>query len=190
MTVDELFSELSVHMIKGMMLHEQMANYYHFLGLEGYKKCHEYHYISESLTFRKLNCFYVEQYNKLIPNVKIENTDIIPNNWYNHVRQDVDTNTKRNAIQSGLVKWVKWEKDTKVLLEQTYRDLIDIDEVAGALFISEMIKDVCEEIKDAEQYHLNKESIAYDMIQIIDEQKKDSSKYSKKIKECINQYFE
>ena len=35
MTVEEIYAELSAHMIKGIMMHEQLANYYDFLGLEG-----------------------------------------------------------------------------------------------------------------------------------------------------------
>ena len=40
MTVDEIFSKLSGHMIKGLMIHDQMSDYYDFLSLRGYKRCH------------------------------------------------------------------------------------------------------------------------------------------------------
>ena len=39
MTVDEVFSRLTAHMVKGFMMHDQMATAYNFLGLKGYKKC-------------------------------------------------------------------------------------------------------------------------------------------------------
>ena len=44
MTIDEIFAELGAHMIKGLMIHNQMMVYYDFLYLPGYSKCHEYHY--------------------------------------------------------------------------------------------------------------------------------------------------
>ena len=31
MTLEEIYSELSAHMIKGLMIHDQMSNYYCFL---------------------------------------------------------------------------------------------------------------------------------------------------------------
>ena len=48
MTVEEIFSKISQRMIGGLMFHEQMSNYYDFLNLRGYKKCHEYHYLEET----------------------------------------------------------------------------------------------------------------------------------------------
>ena len=40
MTVEEIFKNLANHMIKGLILHSELANYYDFLNLTGYKKCH------------------------------------------------------------------------------------------------------------------------------------------------------
>ena len=34
MTVEEIFKELATHALKGMMVHEEMCNYYDFLGLK------------------------------------------------------------------------------------------------------------------------------------------------------------
>ena len=31
MTVEEIFRDLSAHMVKGVMIHEQLADYYDFL---------------------------------------------------------------------------------------------------------------------------------------------------------------
>ena len=47
MTCEEIFTNLAEHQIKGMMVHEQLANYYDFLGLPGYRNCHEYHFMKE-----------------------------------------------------------------------------------------------------------------------------------------------
>ena len=54
MTSEEIFSHLSSHMIKGLMIHDQLASAYKFLNLCGYSKCHEYHYFEESRTYRCL----------------------------------------------------------------------------------------------------------------------------------------
>ena len=35
MTVEQIYSELAAHKIKGMMMHENLANYYDFLSLRG-----------------------------------------------------------------------------------------------------------------------------------------------------------
>ena len=54
MTVEEIFSKVSAHMIKGMMIHDQLASYYDFLNLHGFKRCHDYHYNKEAKAYRAL----------------------------------------------------------------------------------------------------------------------------------------
>lgn len=169
-------------MIEGLMIHEELANYYDFLGLEGYKRCHEYHYIMETLNYRSLCRYFINHHNMLIPDTKVDTPDVIPESWYSHTRDDVDSATKKNAVKSGLVKWVTWERETKKLYEQMYKELMEIGEVASAMKIKEFICDVDCELKKAERYWLNKEAIGYDMVQIIDEQKRKHDKYKKKMK--------
>ena len=183
MTVDEIFAEVSAHMVKGMMVHESMANYYDFLGLCGYKRCHEYHYLKETLAHRALNRYFINHHNKLVPYRKIDDPEIIPETWYGRVRQDADANTKKNGVRNGLAKWVDWEKDTKKLYEQMYKELMDIGEVASAMKFKELICDVDHELKNAERYQLNKEATNYDINGIIAEQRKKHNKYEKMMKE-------
>ena len=153
------------------MIHEQLANYYDFLGLEGYKRCHEYHMLKEMCGQRSLNRYYINHYNKLIPEQQIDSPEIIPAGWYQHKRSDVDTATKKNSVKSGLTKWVEWERSTKLLYQKLYSELMNLDEVAGALKVKEFIYDVDCELKKAERYWLNKEATGYDINGIISEQK-------------------
>lgn len=183
MTVEQIFQKIIDHMVKGLMVHEQLANYYDFLGLSGYKKCHEYHYYKESCEYRELYHFYISTYNRLLPEMQFDNPNVIPSSWIGYTRQMVDTKTKRNAIQEGLNKWVSWETETKAMLEQMYKELIAIDEVYAASKISEMICDVAKELKTAEQYQLNKIANGYDIVSIIEEQKILHKKYKTLIKE-------
>ena len=182
MTVEEVFSKVAIRMIEGLMFHEEMANYYEFLGLYGYAECHEYHYLDESCHFHKLSKYYITHYNKLLPELKAEDPEVIPSTWYKYSRMDVDTNTIRSSVKTGLEKWVKWESDTKKLYEAMYKELINLDEGAAALKIAELVEDVSKELKHATQYHLNKKAIDYDIITIIDEQNCEKSKYEAKMR--------
>lgn len=186
MTLEDIYAEISAHMIKGLMIHEQFANYYDFLGLCGYKKCHEYHYYEESCNFRKLNSYFINHHNKLIPYKEFENPSIIPSKWYAHERGDVDFGTRKAAIRDGMIKWVEWEKQTKILYEQMYKTLVENDEVASATFVEELIRDVDYELAEAEMYYINKEAIGYDIVSIIEEQKSLEKTYIKKICKCID----
>ena len=177
MTVDEVFTKISSHMIEGLMFHSQMAEYYQFLGLPGYCQCHEYHYLEETRSYHKIIIDYITCFNKLLPAGKANDPGLIPANWYKYTRTDVDVNTKRTSVKSGLEKWVAWEKETKTLYQQMHQELIKLGEIAAALKVEELIEDVTEELKEAEQYLLNKKATDYDMVDIVEEQKKEKEYY-------------
>lgn len=80
--------------------------------------------------------------------------------------------TKQNAIKTGLEYWVNWELDTYDFYQQIHKNLIELNLVADAEKVKDLILDVQEEITTATQYHLNKIATNYDMTDIIEEQDK------------------
>lgn len=181
MTVEEIFKGLIAHQLKGVMIHEEFADYYAFLGLNGYKRCHEYHFMRELCAYRKLCKYYISHYNRLLPHVEIENPEVIPDNWHNYTREDVEPSTKKNAVKSGLVKWVEWERETKKLYEKAYKELLELGEIATTCIVKEIIVDVDCELKKAEGYLLNKYTLGFDLSDIISEQKPKHDSYKRKI---------
>ena len=168
--MEEIFATLLTHAAKGLNIHNQLANAFGFLNLKGYQKCHEYHFLEESHDYRELQDFILTVYNKLIPETQPESLTIIPPNWYKYVKADVDVGTKRAAIRDLTLKWVEWEEETNKLLEKSYKDLMDVGAVSGALKISDMLRENCKELDYAREMFLNLEAIGYDMSLIIDEQ--------------------
>ena len=79
-TVEDIFSDLAAHMIKGLMVHDQMASYYDFLNLSTYATRHELHYEQENKSYFCLKHYYLKHHKKLIKEQKIENPEIIPVN--------------------------------------------------------------------------------------------------------------
>lgn len=183
MTPEQIFGEILNHMVKGLMVHEQLANYYDFLGFQGYRQCHEYHFLIESKSYRKLCHYYTKKYNQVLPEFRFETPDVIPTSWRGYYRQQVDSQTKQKAVRDGLDLWVNWEEDTCALYEQMYKELSNLGEYAASIKVSDLIKEVECELQKAEQYRLNKLSIDYDMNTIIEEQKSLHNKYETKCKE-------
>lgn len=62
---DAIFSEINSRFVAAIMMHGQMADYFDFLGLKGYKRIHEYQHIAESLERRKVCRYYIERHGKL-----------------------------------------------------------------------------------------------------------------------------
>lgn len=182
MTAQEIFYQIINHMLEGMMVHEQLANYFDFLALNGYKCCHDYHYIEETLAHRELQRYYIEHFNKLLSEPQPNIIQVIPPDWYKHIRQDVDGNTMRESIQNGMLAWRNWEYETKKLYEKSYNDLISIGEVAAAEKVKELVTDVDEELVEAEGMHLEVLKINLDLSVIIPAQKELCKEYCKKKK--------
>lgn len=181
MVVEEIFAKLKNHMIEGMVFHDQMAQYYDFLSLKGYKRCHEYHYFTETLGYRKLCRYFMNHYHMFIPWEEMDNPRAIPDSWYRYTRQEVDTGTKKSAVKSGIEKWVKWEKDTKNLYQEMYQELVGIGEIAAAQKIMCYICDVDCELKHVERKHLDLESIGYDLPTIVMRQHEIHDMYKEKL---------
>lgn len=168
--VSEIYADISAHQIKGLMVHSQLADYYRFIGLDKYADCHEKHYDKENCNWRKLSKYYIRHFNKLIEEKSIDNPDVIPKEWFNVTRQDVDTNTKRRAVESGLKIWVDWETETKKLYEQAFSELMSLNEVAAAMNMKKYLCAVDHELAEAQEWWLNKKAVNYEISYIIGEQ--------------------
>ena len=180
--VEKVFSSLFAHMRKGIQMHDQLTYAFGFLNLLGYKKCQEYHTFEELNNFYKAREFFLENHSKLLVEETYEPIEVIPANWYKHVRENVDVNTKRSAIKDLTKIWVEWEKETKHFLEEKYKELYEMGEILCAIKVAEMIKEVRDELKLAREKQINLDSIGYDISLIVDEQSALYDKYEEKIK--------
>ena len=217
-----LYSELINRMKQGVELHEQLADYYAFLNLHGYQKCHEYQMLCELLTYRKAKDMYMKEYNQLVqptymvsgilsnmannnnnngnnsnqmnnPNMGNNMTsmansgknyanNVIPTNWYNYTRYDVDQGTKRNAVKDGFKKWIEYEKETRQYLSQMAQRLEQMNEREAARKLDHLIEHVEKEIATAEDKMMNLESTGYDMGYILQQQDELKRYYADKIR--------
>ena len=181
MSAEEIFLRLVAHMLEGMMLHEQLADYFDFLALKGYGCCHEYHYLEETKSHREIQRYYIEHYNKILPQPRLNITDIIPQSWLPHVRQDVDESAKREGVRGGLGRWRDWERETKRLYQDLYGALMSIGEFAAAEKLRELVVDVDGELSEAEDMYREASAVNFDMTVLIPDQEVKYKKYSKKL---------
>ena len=180
MTAHEIFAEISSHQITGVMFHEQMADYYDFLGLPGYKRMHEFHYFAESTAMRSVHRYFINHFGKLINFAHPANPAAIPASWFNYGRFDVDPSTKRKAIKEGFSKWRDWEAATKKLYEGFYKSLCDLGEIAAAGKVRQLLDAVDQELKCVERMKLDLDSVDYDLSIIVPCQKAIHDEYAEK----------
>lgn len=182
-TASEVFSKISSRLIEGMMLHDRLADYYDFLGLMGFKRIHEYHFLRDSADLRGVKRYYINHFNMLLPDGEVTPEWNIPESWAGHYREDVRIETKKNAVKAGTEKWSEWAHDTKRLYETCYRDLCDIDEIAAACKVKELIMDADMSAKCADRLSVRLKGMDYDMPTISIMQDEIHSEYKEKTKE-------
>ncbi len=182
MDTQEIFKQTSERLIEGMMVHDSMASYYDFLGLKGYKRVHEYHFLKESIAYRKINRYYINIYSMLIPKGMPKDPAVIPASWKGVKRENVDISTKRNAVKTAIEKYVSWETETKNLYSQLYKELENNQEINACIELEKLIKEVTMELKTASRKHIELKSIDYDIIYISQEQQKIHDCYKSKMK--------
>ena len=177
-----IFQRLSTRQIGGLMFHEQLMNYYQFLGLDGYAKCQQYHYISETLSHARLNKFAIKYYSILVRPNQVKDPDIIPSRWYDYIRELIEDDARKEAIEFGLGEWIKWESDSCAIYSSAYLDLMNAGEIAAAEFVKELTMDAEEELTLAKDEKLKKSAMNYDIVSILEEQETYEKMFSKKIR--------
>lgn len=141
------------------MFHDQLANYYRFLGMDGFADKHEGRFKDEAKGYQKLCRYYVGHYNRLVPESELKNPEVIPLSWYRNTRQDVDTKTRLSGAIDGIGMWVQWEQGTKELFEQAAKELYNGGSVAASIVMDKMVADVDHELADAQTMALWADSL-------------------------------
>lgn len=180
MTASEILSKIATHQVKGIMFHAQMADYFDFLNLRGFKRLHEYQYMSESAEYRKTCRFCINHCYKLCKIGQTDDPHIIPDRWYSARRSEVDTNTKRRAVVEAFEQYVLWEQNTLQLYEQCYSELVAEGKIAIADYVKNLIADVADELKNASRLHMELANTDGDIIHVYDLQEAIHEDYKQK----------
>ena len=184
-SVESIFSEINARMIAALMFHDQMSDYFDFLGMEGYKRLHEYQYFSESMERKKINQYYINHHNKLIPNTHSGQVAMIPENWQTANRISVGKSTKQKGIEDGFNQYHEWEAETKSLYEHYSSRLREMGAVADAIMVEKLVEDVDNELKKLEKIVVDLISSGYDMVYITESQQRIHDKYKAKMCEIF-----
>ena len=183
MTDLEIFAKISDRQVKALMFHTQMADYFDFLGLNGLKRVHEYQYLEESTEMRGVHRYVLNHLNKLVPESKIESFSVIPSGWYAYKRNEVDTNTRKQAVKEAMQKYYEWEEETLYIYEQAFKEMADLGKIAYTNKIMDLITKVDCELKKVCRCLLKYKAVDYDMTFIMQEQPELHEKYKEKTKE-------
>lgn len=181
-SVDDVFAEINARQIVALMMHDQMADYFDFLGLSGYKRLHLYQYFAESKERRDVAHYYINHHGKLIPDRFEGNVQMIPESWRSANRMSVGKSTKQKAVEDGFSVYLGWEQATKDVYQKYATALREQGYVADAIFVDRLVEDVDNELERLERIITDLITSGYDPVYILESQKELHDKYKKKMR--------
>lgn len=182
MSVKEIFSNLSAHMLKGIMFHNDMADYFNFMGYKGFKRMQEYAFICENLEYRRLNRYAINHLGALIPKTNTSAETHIPSALYTMSRENMDSNAHKNALEIIFDAWCSWEYETKKYYERLYNELFELNEIACCEYLMCLIDKVDKEQKIVDDLRVKLKSVDYNLECVLSMQEHLHKKYKKKMK--------
>lgn len=178
--LEQIYNEIDERMCMALAFHEQLADYFCFLGLQGFKRMAEYQYMKECAEKRKLHKRYIDMHNKVLPVSNCQKPVLIPREWSKHTTHDIDDSVIPKYTRTALKQYYEWEKETKELYQELCDKLMSLNMVADYEFLKELVLDVEKECKKVMRMYESLNGTGYDVNAIHSMQDKYHEKYKKK----------
>lgn len=178
MNCSEIYSTILSRFTTALMVHDELSTLFSFLSLEGFKKLNEHQLLSEMIERNKVKEHYVSTTNTLPPLEHTHKIILVPKDWYKYGRFDVTPSVRKQYTCWGLKEYREWEQDTKEHYEKAVKILWEKGYPNDSLFMSEIVKDVSNELKFLESIMLELEASDYDEVHLVDVQHRLIEKFS------------
>lgn len=179
-SVEDVYSEINSRMIAALMFHDQMADYFTFLGLPGYAKIHSRQYHAECREREEMKTYYIQRHGRILNDKFTGKVEVIPKTWKNVKSFAVGKGTKQKAVEDGFLLYREWEEETGKLYETYSKALYDGGNVIDALKVGELARHTAEELLMIDAIMIDLISSGYDMVYIAEMQKRYTEKEVKK----------
>lgn len=184
MTGIEIFNEINARLIEAVMLHCDLANMFDFMGLQGFKREHEYRAMKEFAEMRGVNRYAINHLGIMPSNNNFGRAkEIIPNSWKGAKRMDVTESDRKSKVKDLFYKWHDWEHETKDLYQRKFKEFVNAGMIACANKVNELITNVDNELKMLERQVILYSSVGWDVYFIATKQDEIHAEYEKKTDE-------
>lgn len=170
MTTHNIFTKLANRMVGAMMIHTQLTELFNFIDLESDAKRQKKQLREETDGLLKLEKYAAQHHHILITSDNPPQVDILNLGMLKQPNDKLSPDNKIYLIQYAMKEWIEWEKESKIMYEDSYRNLIDMSEIATADFVLQYVRDVDKELRDAEFLYRVRDAIDWDLPTIYDKQ--------------------
>lgn len=177
---EELYDLINERMCMALEFHSQLADYFCFLGLQGFKRMAEYQFMKECAGKRKMHRRYIDTHHRILPVRQIEMVQLIPKEWTRYTTEDIDDSVIPRFVKAILKEWYEWEQETKELYEDICDQFQEMGMHADCEYVKDLIANGEKECKKIMRLYEKLNGTGYDAGQIHQMQDKYHEKYKKK----------
>ena len=163
MQISEVYGMILKRQIEGVMFHDEMAQYYAFIGLHGYKHFHKNQSKEEMRAYMRTWCFYIDQYGRLPDEQQAKDPEVIPIAWRSVNMDAVSPTVKKQAVKDAIEKYVDWENETIRIYEQACSELWDMGDYIGGEKVKQNLVEANCELRKAKHKRLMLSAVEYDL---------------------------
>lgn len=121
----EIFKKLSNRMVGAMMIHTQLTELFNFIDLESDAKRQKKQFHEESDGLLKLEKYVAQHHHILITSDNPPQVDILNLGMLKQPNDKLSPDNKVYLIQYAMKEWIEWEKESKIMYEDAYRNLVE-----------------------------------------------------------------
>lgn len=170
MATHNIFTKLANRMVGAMMVHTQLTELFNFIDLKSDAKRQKKQLHEETDGLLKLEKYAAQHHHILITSNNPPQVDILNLSMLKQPNDKLSPDNKIYLIQYALKEWIEWERESKIIYEDAYHNLVDMSEIAAGDFVLQYVRDVDKELRDAELLYRVRYAIDWDLATIYDKQ--------------------
>lgn len=185
----KLLESLNNRYITALSFHREMADSYRFMSFEGFSALHEYQYLDESLTQRKVKQWiidnhYIATYDKIEGS---ENDNEFRKFADGKSRFSVTSSDKWTFLQESSSDYRNWESETLKFQQDISNQLRNEGYISDSIFVDSLILEVSKELSFWIDIYLAMQGMEFDIPTITSMQPDLKQKYITKIRKLFKQ---
>ena len=157
----ETLKGVAVRLVEGMMLHNDLADVFDYLGLRGYKRMQEYYGAWDAITLRKIHRYSVNHEGRILPDDKPV-YDPLAAALAGHDRSEASVQERIMYTRRAVEKWVAWQEETLSKMEAAAGALRAYGHIAAACMVEKLVCYTSKELKCAKRLHMELMAVDFD----------------------------
>lgn len=145
----DVFKDVIRNMVEGTMFHNQMIQYFEYLGLSGFAELQKIRFEDENNEMVKLQRYIVEVYGLVVGDINPDSRNYIPQEWSENLRENLENGQIWEYVKFGVETWKDWESNSRGLYGRAYFDLSDLRDAGGSERIMEVVRETEKEMRFA-----------------------------------------